>query len=118
LGEVVKKVIELEFTLASSKENVSVLTMKLASYNLVLAAWPVQDKAEAKIAIQGFRLLLQKFREDEARLDTVLYKHGTEMEIVYHSLQYMNTLQKVRAQMLVLNSMGQWIGDSPWLEIT
>lgn len=114
LGELVKKIYELEYVLSFRPNPIT--ASELASYNMVLAAWPVSSTDDVRVAITVFKLQLDKFHKVEDHFVKAV-KKKSELEVTQCSHEYMVALEEVRTSMKKLNSMGKHIGDSIWLEI-
>jgi hypothetical protein len=114
LGELVKKIYELEYVLSYRPNPIT--AAELASYNLVLAAWPVDDKEDVRVLITAFKLELDKFHLAERDFESAI-RRKNEIEVCQISAEYARRLSDVRASMKRLNTMGKHIGDSIWLEI-
>jgi hypothetical protein len=114
LGEVIKKVIELEDAIRETPDNV-IFIAELAAYNQVLQMWPVLDKDELTQAIDEFRFCLSNLREKETTLRNNEYSHHV-LDIQLER-RYLKALDETRANMAYINELGMHIGASPVLEV-
>lgn len=114
LGELVKKIYELELLIASEEKN-ETAAIEIAAYSSVLEAWPVEDVNAAKICIADLHLSLDKLAAKSRYLDEVL-SGGTEAAIVLACAQYVQTRETVKRKIAYLNALGRWIGNVPMLE--
>lgn len=114
LGELVKKIYELEFIISVRPNHIT--ASELASYNMVLAAWPVDNSDDVRTLITVFKIQLDKFHRIERDFGLAVNKKN-ELEVLQSSREYITALNDVRASMKKLNSMGKHVGDSIWLEI-
>jgi hypothetical protein len=113
LGEIVKKIIELEDILKNNPTNTTILA-ELTAYNQVLAMWPVSDKRAVAQLVDILKLNIYKFRnaEKELREDA-----GRDASTMLALASYFKYLDYVKDNMHTLNGLGMWIGESPWLEV-
>jgi hypothetical protein len=113
LGEVIKKVFELEEAIKESPTNV-ILVAELAAYNQVLSMWPVLDKKELTQAISIFRFNLVNLKEKEAELR--IHSSIAFYDIMFKN-RYFQALDNARESLAYINELGMYIGDSPMLEV-
>lgn len=114
LGELVKKIYELEYIIARRPN--AVAAVELASYNLVLAAWPVDNVEDTHLSIANFKLQLDKFHSLEKEFALAVASKN-ELRVTAISAEYLTALDVVKATMKHINALGKHIGDSIWLEI-
>lgn len=115
LGEVVKKVCELEEVIKENADT-SILITELASYQEILKCWPVEDENQVHIAIQVFKMSLASLKQKEQDLITYLnniYPHHLQMAVA----AYVSALNNVREHLQAINELGRFIGSSPWMEL-
>jgi len=115
LGEVAKKIIEIEM-LIEKQPNARILLVELASYYKVLDAWPVEDKEVIKSELQIFRYGLELLATYEQELKEAS-KTGTTIDVCFAVPRYLKGLKEVRERLTKINSLGRFIGDSIELEL-
>lgn len=113
LGEVIKKVLELEAVLDAHNGN-QILLAELAAYQEVLKMWPVENQDIVQATIQVFKLNLAKLKQAEDEL-CALTRDSVFMFMTI--MEYVKYLNYVRNDMQALNELGMHIGPSPILEV-
>lgn len=113
LGEVIKKVVELENAIKNSTGNV-VLVAELAAYNEILQLWPVSNKDELDHSVDIFRFCLANLKEKEKELRE---QHSVSMYDMMAKNKYLQALDETRANMSYINELGMYAGSSPVLEV-
>jgi hypothetical protein len=115
LGEIIKKVIELEWIIKENLEQ-SIIVAELAAYQEVLNMWPVleEDKAELTQSVDLFRWHLAnlKVKEQVLRDD-----NNVKLYEVMSKNNYLKALDTVRYDLAKINKIGEHIGPSPMLEV-
>lgn len=113
LGEIVKKVIELENVIKHDPTNTFVLA-EYAAYQKVLEMWPVLDKGALVQAVDIFKYNLANLKEKEKAL-----RENTDL--AFYDLiaknRYFTALEDVKASMHHINKLGEYIGSTPILEV-
>ncbi len=108
LGELVKKVIEMEGLIADNPSNTLLIT-ELAAYSEILNMCHIQDRKEF-IQLCNISNLIEK--EAAMRENTSLQFYD-----MHAKDKYLHALDAVRECLAKLNILGQYIGDSPYLEV-
>lgn len=112
LGEVIKKVIELEDAITKTENRI--LVIELSAYNQVLKMWPISievDKLTMAIDVFRFNMAKLKVAEDDLRSSKV------GIDIMFSKNRYMRYLDLVRSDLVALNDIGKHIGPSPLMEL-
>ena len=113
LGEIVKKLIELELVLQDDPAN-SFVIAEVAAYQQILNMWPVLQKNELMQAVDIFKFNLKHLKEKEECL------RNEQTVILYDILaksNYFKALDAVRHNLAYINTLGEHIGTSSILEV-
>lgn len=113
LGEVIKKILELEDVLRETPN--ALLVTELKAYNEILTMWPIHDSVVMHQAIQIFKLNIEKLKMAEKELRSSSTSHGEICKL--STYDYFKYLDAVREDLKVLNELGMHIGPSPFLEV-
>jgi hypothetical protein len=115
LGEIVKKVFELEDALRQFPKN-SIFIAELASYSQLLEIWPIQEPMQVHLAMHNFKAALAKLQQVEKMLRDAT-EHKDQSYIGIALPQYLKSLDACRESLTLLNDLGKHIGTSPWMQI-
>jgi hypothetical protein len=113
LGEVIKKIIELEDVLRENPTN-QILVAELASYNEVVRMWPIHDDVIMHQAMDIFRLNIEKLKLAEQELRST----GIGDPFMFMVMtKYFKYLDLVRSDLSTINELGMHVGPSPYMEV-
>lgn len=113
LGEIVKKVIELEWLISDNPTN-TLLIAEFTAYQQVLQMWPVTDKKELEQQVDIFKFCIANLRERETALRE---QNSVALYDVIAKNNYLKALDETRACMANISELGQYSGTSPLLEV-
>jgi len=113
LGELVKKIIELELLVEEDSKN-EIAILELASYYEVLEAWPLEKPEDRSVLLMDFRLAFRKYAlASDEFMTSVASKNTHRLEI--DSLAYLKAREIVKSKMKALNAVGRFVGNIPIL---
>lgn len=113
LGEIVKKICDLEYILKDNPTN-TLLIAELAAYQQVLNIWPVLEKNELDQSVDVLKFRLAYLREKEADLRE---ENSVLLYDVMAKNRYLLALDAARDMVAHINSLGMYIGELPLLEV-
>lgn len=114
LGELVKKICELEFQLET--EHDEVFALELAGYHSVLDSWPVEDKPRTDLLVSMLRISVRHYIECENALRLSLDGDSASI-LALSAVQYLQQKDEIRNFMRELNALGRFVGNIPTLQI-
>lgn len=120
LGDLVKKITELEMLdRTPSRDN----TIQMYAYNAILEEWPVTDREAVRSTIASFRVQCAKHIAIETSLEELSKASSGRIgssEWIQHAgmmlaatSRYLDSKQKLRQSLVLLNSLGRGIGKPP-----
>lgn len=109
LGDLVKKIVELELSDASRKQ-----AIRVSTYHKVLDKWPVTDRRQLDLSILRFKGLSVKLQSLET---TVTNTDITDFYVKNTAKRYFDTLKDLRAEINDINNLSVPLLDPMEIEV-
>ena len=116
LGELIKKMVELELIIESGpKQEVAIL--ELAAYTQVMAAWPIENPATLSILFADFRIALRKLQAANECFEKAVEDNNL-INLCIQGKAYLRARNALKAKIKSLNAMGRYVGNVPLMNMT
>jgi hypothetical protein len=116
LGELVKKVFELEDLIEADPKN-DVAILQLATYSEIMEQWPVDDVSIMPILLTDFRMAFNRYRDAGLVLEEdVAFRNESRLGLDVCS--YLSSKNNLKEKIAKLNNMGRYVGNVPIMKLT